>query len=55
MADAGIRVVGSIGLVPQSMAEVGGYKVQDGDAATARKMIDGAMAPEAAGAFIRLK
>jgi 3-methyl-2-oxobutanoate hydroxymethyltransferase len=52
MVDAGIPVAGSIGLMPQSMAKVGGYKVQGGDAATARKLIDDAMALEAAGAFI---
>ena len=52
MVEAGIPVAGSIGLMPQSMAKVGGYKVQGGDAATARKLIDDAMALEAAGAFI---
>jgi len=52
IVDAGIPCAGHIGLTPQSMAKIGGYKVQGGDAATARKLIDDALALEDAGAFV---
>jgi len=51
IVDAGIPCGGSIGLTPQSLSKLGGYKVQGTDAATARKLIDDALALEAAGAF----
>lgn len=48
---AGIPVMGHLGLTPQSVHTLGGYKVQ-GKAADARKaMIDDALALEDAGAF----
>lgn len=48
---AGIPVMGHIGLTPQSIHQLGGFKVQGKDEATARKMIDDARALEQAGAF----
>ena len=49
--DAGILVMGHIGLTPQSSAALGGFKVQARDAAGARAVIDDALAVEKAGAF----
>ena len=46
---AGIPVVGHIGLTPQSVNQLGGYKVQGKDAATAQKLIDNAKALDEAG------
>ncbi len=51
VVEAGIPCGGSIGLTPQSLSKLGGYKVQGTDAATARRLIDDALALEAAGAF----
>jgi 3-methyl-2-oxobutanoate hydroxymethyltransferase len=51
MFEGGIPAAGSIGLTPQSLWRYGGYKVQGADAVTASKLIDDAMALEAAGAF----
>ncbi len=47
----GVPVLGHIGLTPQSIKEVGGYKVQGKTAEQARKLMDDAMAIEQAGAF----
>ncbi len=52
IVDAGIPVVGHIGLTPQTMAKLGGFKVQGADVATARKLLEDARALEAAGAFM---
>jgi len=52
IVDAGIPCVGSIGLTPQSLSKLGGYRVQGTDAATARRLIEDALALEAAGAFV---
>ena len=49
---AGIPVVGHIGITPQSAAMSGGFKVQGTDVATGRRLIDDAIALEAAGAFM---
>jgi 3-methyl-2-oxobutanoate hydroxymethyltransferase len=51
MFESGIAAAGSIGLTPQSLWKYGGYKVQGANAATARKLIDDALALEAAGSF----
>jgi 3-methyl-2-oxobutanoate hydroxymethyltransferase len=48
---AGIPVCGHLGLTPQSVGVLGGYKVQGKDAQAARKLIDDAKQCEAAGAF----
>ena len=49
---AGIPVVGHIGLTPQTISKLGGYKVQGADITTARKVINDAKALEAAGVFL---
>ena len=51
ISDAGIPVAGDIGLKPESLANLEGNKVQETDASAARKLIDDALALEAAGAF----
>lgn len=51
MTAAGIPVVGHIGLTPQSVNQLGGFKVQGKDLAAAQKLIADAKALEAAGAF----
>lgn len=48
---AGIPVVGHIGLTPQSVNQLGGFKVQGKDVAAAQKLIEDAKKLEAAGAF----
>ncbi|MDF0645298.1 MAG: 3-methyl-2-oxobutanoate hydroxymethyltransferase [Nitrospira sp.] len=50
MTQAGIPVVGHLGMTPQSVNQYGGYKVQGKDAAQARTMVQDAKALEAAGA-----
>jgi 3-methyl-2-oxobutanoate hydroxymethyltransferase len=49
--DAGIPVMGHIGLTPQSATLLGGYKAQGRTAATARRLVDEALALERAGCF----
>ncbi|MGI6452605.1 MAG: 3-methyl-2-oxobutanoate hydroxymethyltransferase [Syntrophomonadaceae bacterium] len=49
--DAQIPVVGHIGLTPQSVHQLGGYKVQGKDVQTAKKLLEDALAIEKAGAF----
>ncbi len=51
IAKAGIPVMGHLGLTPQSVSSLGGFRVQGKDAARARKIIDDAKALEDAGAF----
>ena len=51
MVKAGIPVMGHLGLTPQSIHTVGGYRVQGRGNAAARKIIDDASALEQAGAF----
>ncbi|TEB08370.1 3-methyl-2-oxobutanoate hydroxymethyltransferase [Pelotomaculum schinkii] len=51
IVNAGIPVCGHLGLTPQSINQLGGFKVQGKDIAAARKMIDDALAIEEAGAF----
>ncbi|MEF8798142.1 MAG: 3-methyl-2-oxobutanoate hydroxymethyltransferase [Candidatus Bipolaricaulota bacterium] len=51
MVDAGVPVIGHIGMTPQSAAQLGGYKSQGTDAETARQLIEDAKALEDAGAF----
>ncbi|QDR79033.1 3-methyl-2-oxobutanoate hydroxymethyltransferase [Sporomusa termitida] len=48
---AGILVMGHIGLTPQLMGQIGGYKAQGRSAAAAMKIVDQAKVVEAAGAF----
>jgi 3-methyl-2-oxobutanoate hydroxymethyltransferase len=54
IADAGIPAIGHLGLTPQSVSALGGYKVQGKDASLAKKIIDDAKALEKAGAFMIL-
>lgn len=49
--DAQIPVMGHIGLTPQSVNQLGGFKVQGKDVETARKLIEDAKALEKAGVF----
>ena len=51
LTKATIPVMGHIGLTPQSMSQLGGFKAQGRDAATGKKLIDDAKALEDAGAF----
>lgn len=47
----GIPVMGHLGLTPQSVHKLGGYKVQGGREEEARKILEDAQAMEAAGIF----
>jgi len=51
MADAGIAVMGHIGLTPQALGPLGGYRVQGKTLAAAETMLDDALQLEDAGAF----
>ena len=48
---AGIPVMGHIGLTPQTISMLGGFKVQGKDAQAAQRIIDDALSLEEAGAF----
>lgn len=51
VVDAGIPVMGHIGLTPQTAAMLGGFKVQGKNADSAEKLLQDALAVEEAGAF----
>ena len=51
IVDAGIPVMGHIGLTPQSISKLGGYRVQGRDIEAARKLLDDAIALGEAGCF----
>ena len=51
VVSAGIPVVGHLGLTPQSVAALGGFRVQGRGAAQAKKIMDDAKAIEEAGVF----
>lgn len=51
MVAAGIPVMGHVGLTPQSVHQLGGYKVQAKETAAALALIDDCVALQAAGAF----
>jgi 3-methyl-2-oxobutanoate hydroxymethyltransferase len=51
MVENGIPVMGHIGLTPQSVLQMGGYKLQGKTLAAARGLVDDALSLEAAGAF----
>lgn len=54
ITDAGVNVIGHIGLTPQSSGQLGGHKAQGRTADTARPVVEDAMAVEAAGAKMLL-
>jgi 3-methyl-2-oxobutanoate hydroxymethyltransferase len=51
ITDAGIPVMGHVGLTPQSVHQFGGYKAQGKEAAQAARVIDDCLALQDAGAF----
>ena len=51
MVDGGIPVMGHIGLTPQTVGQLGGFKVQGKDAEAAKQLLEDAKALEKAGAF----
>jgi len=51
MVEAGIPVMGHVGLTPQSVHQLGGYRVQAKDVTAAVALIEDCRALEAAGAF----
>jgi len=51
IVDAGIPVMGHIGLTPQSINQIGGYKVQGKTPAAAVRLLNDAMALQDAGAY----
>jgi len=51
LVDAGIPVLGHIGLTPQTATQLGGFKVQGKDAKSAQRLVDSALALEKAGCF----
>ncbi|MEN8257041.1 MAG: 3-methyl-2-oxobutanoate hydroxymethyltransferase [Thermodesulfobacteriota bacterium] len=51
IVDAGMPVMGHIGLTPQTAGKLGGFKVQGKDAQSARRLLKEAKALEGAGAF----
>jgi 3-methyl-2-oxobutanoate hydroxymethyltransferase len=54
IADAGMLVMGHIGLTPQSSGQLGGFKAQGRDPASARELIEDALAIQEAGAYALL-
>jgi len=52
ITDAGINVIGHIGLTPQSSGQLGGHKAQGRTAETAKLVVEDALAVQAAGAKI---
>ena len=51
IADAGIAVMGHLGLTPQSLGQLGGYRVQGKTLAAAQQLLDDVLALQEAGAF----
>ena len=51
IVDAGVPVMGHLGLTPQSVTKLGGYRAQARTADAARRLVDDARALEAAGCF----
>ena len=51
IVDAGIPAIGHLGLTPQSVSSLGGFKLQGKSATLAKKIVDDAKALEDAGAF----
>ena len=51
IVDAGIPAIGHLGLTPQSVSALGGFRLQGKSASLAKKIVDDAKALEKAGAF----
>jgi 3-methyl-2-oxobutanoate hydroxymethyltransferase len=51
LTSIGVPVMGHVGLTPQSVHTMGGFKIQGRDEATARAILDDAVALEQAGAY----
>lgn len=51
IVDAGMAVLGHIGLTPQSISKLGGYRTQGTTAQAARQLLDDALALQDAGCF----
>jgi 3-methyl-2-oxobutanoate hydroxymethyltransferase len=51
IVDAGVPVMGHIGLTPQSVTKLGGYRVQGKTATAAQRLMDDAVGLEAAGCY----
>jgi 3-methyl-2-oxobutanoate hydroxymethyltransferase len=51
IVDAGIPTIGHLGLTPQSVSALGGFRLQGKSATLAKKIVDDAKALEEAGAF----
>ncbi|NWG08019.1 MAG: 3-methyl-2-oxobutanoate hydroxymethyltransferase [Chloroflexi bacterium] len=51
IVDAGIPAIGHLGLTPQSVSALGGFRLQGKSATLAKKIVDDAKALEEAGAF----
>ena len=51
LTESGIPVMGHVGLTPQSVHQLGGYRVQGKTAPEAQRLLDDALALEEAGAF----
>jgi len=51
IVQAGVPVLGHIGLTPQSVNQIGGYRIQGKDEADAKRLLEDARALEQAGAF----
>lgn len=51
IVQAGVPVLGHIGLTPQSVNQIGGYRIQGKDEQDARRLLEDAKALEQAGAF----
>jgi 3-methyl-2-oxobutanoate hydroxymethyltransferase len=54
ITDAGMLVIGHIGLTPQSSGQLGGFKAQGRDVKSARELIKDALAIQEAGAYALL-
>jgi 3-methyl-2-oxobutanoate hydroxymethyltransferase len=52
ITDAGMTVIGHIGLTPQSVGQLGGYRVQGRTAADADRLLEDAVALQQAGAMM---
>jgi 3-methyl-2-oxobutanoate hydroxymethyltransferase len=51
IANSGIAVMGHLGLTPQSLGQLGGFRVQGKNLAAAERLLDDALALQEAGAF----